>query len=76
MRNVVQLCLAANSILHMRKLSHAFLLFAYGFASRGYSFKKKTRWSNDKQLLNSVLASVICHCLASELFAEAEGWGK
>ena len=48
MRNAVQLCLAANNILHMRKGNHAFLLrtcdrscvkMADRFTSRGYSLK-------------------------------------
>ena len=47
MRNAVQLCLAANYIMHMRKGNRAFLLLAIAFAamadrfvSRGYSLKK------------------------------------
>ena len=47
MRNAVQLCLAANYIVHMRKGNRAFLLLAIAFAamadrfvSRGYSLKK------------------------------------
>jgi len=49
MRNVVQLCLAANNILPMRKRNHAFVLLAIvlglkkaaRFASRRYSLKNK-----------------------------------
>ena len=55
MRNTVQLCLAANNILHMRKGNRAFLLLAIAladrFASRGYLVKKQTRWSNDKTII-------------------------
>ena len=51
MRNAVQLCLAANTILLMRKGNRAFLLLAIAlagkmadrFASLGYSLKKQTR---------------------------------
>ena len=48
MRNAVQLCLAANNILHMHKGNHAFsscdrfwVKMAVRFASRIYSLKKK-----------------------------------
>ena len=59
MRNGVQLCLAANNILHMRKGNRAFspscdcscVKKADGFASRGYSTKKQTRWSNEKTII-------------------------
>ena len=60
MRNAVQLCLAANNILYMRKENRAFLLLAIALArkwkiasasaSRGYSLKNQTRWSNDKTI--------------------------
>ena len=47
MRNAVQLCLAANNILHMHKGNHAFsscdrscVKMADRFASRGYPLKK------------------------------------
>ena len=60
MRNAVQLCLAANNILLMRKGNRAFLLLAIAlacemadrFASKGYSLlKKQTQWSNDKTII-------------------------
>ena len=92
MCNVVQLFLAANAILLMRKRNHAFLLLAIalawkwqttsllvacvqtspppprkksrfflrergggrlytGYASRRYSIKKQTRWSNNKTII-------------------------
>ena len=59
MHNAVQPSLAANNILHMCKGNRAFLLFcdrscvkmADSFASRGYSLKKQTRWSNDKTII-------------------------
>ena len=38
MRNAVQLCLAANNFLHMRKGNRAFLLLAIAFV-----LKKQTR---------------------------------
>ena len=59
MRNAVQLCLAANNILLMRKGNRAFLLLAIAlacemadrFASQGYSLKKQTQWSNDETII-------------------------
>ena len=63
MRNVVQLCLAANNILFMRKRNHAFLLaialslkMAYRFASQRYSLKNKRGDRMIQKLLNSVVA--------------------
>ena len=58
-RNVAQLCLAANNILRMRKRNLAFLLLAIvlawkkadRFASRRWSLKKQTWWSNDKTII-------------------------
>ena len=50
MHNAVQLCLAANNILHMRKGNCAFLLLAITrvkmadrFASRGYLLNRQTQ---------------------------------
>ena len=55
MRNIVQLYLAANNILLIRKRNHAFLLLAWKvadrFASRRYSLIKKNWWSNDKSVI-------------------------
>ena len=34
MRNAIQLCLAANNILHMHKGNHAFLLLAITLAQK------------------------------------------
>ena len=55
MRNVIQLCLAANNVLLMCKWHHAFsccdrsyVKMADCFAYRRYSFK--TRWWNDKTI--------------------------
>ena len=64
MRNVVQLCLAANNILLMHKQNQTFLLLALAlawkmadrFASRGYSLKNKLSDQMIKQLLNLVIA--------------------
>ena len=64
MRNVVQLCLAANNILLMHKRNQTFLLLALAlawkmadrFASRGYSLKNKLSDQMIKQLLNLVIA--------------------
>ena len=64
MRNVVQLCLAANNILLMRKRNHAFLLLAIAlacemadrFAFRRYSLKNKLGDRMIEQLVNSVIA--------------------
>ena len=64
MRNVVQLCLAANNILLMHKRNQTFLLLAITlawkmadhFASRGYSLTNKLGDRMIKQLLNSVIA--------------------
>ena len=62
MRNVVQLCLAANNILRMRKRNDAFspscdrscVKMADRFASRGYSLKNNFGDRMIKQLLDSV----------------------
>ena len=51
MRNALQLCLAANNILHMRKRKPCFssscdrscVKMADRFASQGYSLKKQTQ---------------------------------
>ena len=55
MRNIIQLCLAANNVLLLRKWHHTFsscdrsyVKMADCFASRRYSLK--TRWSNDKTI--------------------------
>ena len=66
MRNVIQLCLATNNFLLMRKRHHAFLILllaialawkmAESFASRRYSLKNKLGDRMIKQLLNSVMA--------------------
>ena len=64
MRNVVQLCLAANNILLMHKRNQTFLLLGLAlawkmadhFASRGYSLKNKLSDQMIKQLLNLVIA--------------------
>ena len=64
MRNVVQLCLAANNIQLMRKRNHAFLLLAIAlawempdrFAFRRYSLKNKLGDRMIEQLVNSVIA--------------------
>ena len=53
MFNVVQLCLAANNILLVRKWNHAFLLFAIAVSWKWQIawqviIKKQTQWSNDK----------------------------
>ena len=63
MRNAVQLCLAANNILHMHKGNHAFsscdrscVKMADRFASRGYPLKKNKLGDRMiKQLLNSAI---------------------
>ena len=81
MCNAVQLCMAANNILHMRNGNRAFLLLASWvkmadhFASRGYSLKNKLGDRMVKHFLNSVIAkhrdlsvasrSIICLSLAS-----------
>ena len=59
MRNAVQLCLAANNILHMRKGNRAFLLYAIALAWKwqiaplpeDIHEKKQSRWSNDKTII-------------------------
>ena len=64
MRNAIQLCLAANNILHMHKGNHAFLLLAIALAWKWQiaSFPKDIHYKNKpgdqmiKQLLNSVNA--------------------
>ena len=64
MRNVVQLCLAANNILLVRKRNHAFLLLAIAlawkmadrFPLRRYSLKNKLGDRMIEQLVNSVIA--------------------
>ena len=92
MRNVVQLFLAANTILLMRKWNHSCSLLIYvisvitpgrqrvltGFR-RYYLLKKQTKWSNDINNYYWTWLSqniVIWKCLADQLFAEAEGCGK
>ena len=61
MRNVIQLCLAANNILLMRKRNHAWYVLAWKkadrFASRRYSLKNKLGDRMIKQILNSVITS-------------------
>ena len=80
MRNAVQLCLAANNILHMRKGNRAFLLLAialawkWQIASLPEDIHKINKLGDRmiKQLLNSVTQDiVICQCLADQLFASA-----
>ena len=64
MRNVVQLCLAPNNILLVRKLNHDFfpscdrscVKMADCFQSMGFLIKKKLGDRMTKQLLNSVIA--------------------
>ena len=64
MRNGVQLCLAANNILHMRKGNRAFLLLAIALAwkrqmaSLPEDIQQKNKLGDrmKKQLLNSVIA--------------------
>ena len=57
MRNVVQLCLAANNNLLIRKRKHAFLLaialaWKWLIASLPQDItKKQTRWSSDKTII-------------------------
>ena len=59
MGNVIQLCLATNNILLMRKWNHAFLLLAiplvwkWQIASlpEDIPYKKQTRWSNDNTII-------------------------
>ena len=58
MRNAVQLCLAANNILLMRKWNHNFLLLAIALAWKWQIASllkifiyKQTRWSNDKTII-------------------------
>ena len=59
MRNVVQLCLAANNILLMRKRNHVWYVLAWKkadrFAPRRCSLKNKLGDWMIKQLLNSVI---------------------
>ena len=59
MRNVVQLCMAANNVLLMRKRNHVWYVLAWKkadrFASRRYSLKNKLGDRMIKQLLNSVI---------------------
>ena len=67
MRNAVQLCLAANNILHMRKGNRAFLLLAIALAWKWQiaSLPEDIHWKNKlgnrmiKQLLNSVIAKYL-----------------
>ena len=52
MCSVVQLCLAANNILLIRKRNHAFLLLAISLAWKWQILiKKEIRWPNDKTLI-------------------------
>ena len=58
MRNVVQLCLAANNILLMRKWNQAFSFLRSLLHENGRSLhfpkifiKNQTRWSNDKTII-------------------------
>ena len=64
MRNVVQLCFAANNVLLMRKWNHAFLILAIALAWKwqiaslpeDIPYKNKPGNRMIKQLLNSVIA--------------------
>ena len=50
-------CFPANSILHMRKWNHAFLLLARNGRSLRFPkifLKKQTRWSNDKTIIQII----------------------
>ena len=85
MRNVVQLGLAANNILHICKGNRAFSFLRALLRENGRSlrfpriFIKNNKLGDRmiKQLLNSVIANiVICQCLADQLFASAFGFGK
>ena len=87
MRNAVQLCLAANNILHMRKGNCAFLLLAIALAWKwqiaslpeDIHSKKQTQWLNDKTIIElgyHIISIVICQCLADQLFASAFSFGK
>ena len=61
MRNVSQLCLAANNILLLHKWNHAFLLLAIALAWKwqfpeDIHYKNKVGERTRRQLLNSVIA--------------------
>ena len=85
MRNVVQLCMAANNILLMRKWNHAFLLpvitrawkMSDRFQSMSLFIENKLGDRMIKRLLNSVIANIVVfQCVADQLFASAFVFGK
>ena len=89
MRNVVQLFLATNTILLVRKWNHACSLLVYVISvitpgrqraptafRRYYLFKKQAQWSNDKTIIGLGHRKILWFVSADQLFAEAEGWGK
>ena len=78
MRNAVQLCLAANNILHMRKGNRAFLLLAIALVWKWqiaslpkdiHLKKKQTRWSNDNWSRRSIICLSLRHWQIIDLLA-------
>ena len=74
MHNGVQLRLAANNILLVRKWNLAFLLLAIAWRENALTTlpeddhwkKKKTPWPDDKTILNSILSQNIVICPKAE----------
>ena len=84
MRNAVQLCLAANNILLLRKETVLFSFLRSLLRENGRSLrfprifiKKQTRWSNDKTITELGYRNIVtCQSLADQLFVSAFGFGK
>ena len=72
MRNAVQLCLAANNILHMRKGNRAFLLLAIALVWKW----QIASLPKDIHLKKNKLGDQMITDLADQLFASAFGIGK
>ena len=70
MLNVVQLCLAGNNILLIRKWNHTFLLLAIALSWKWHIalkiiIKKKISRSNDKTIMVNLVITKYCHLSVS-----------
>ena len=78
MGNVIQLCLATNNILLMRKWNYAFLLLAIALVWKwqiaslpeDIPYKKQTRWSNDNTIIELCYRKIswfvnVMYCVSS-----------
>ena len=77
MRNVIQLCLAANNILLMREWNHAFLLLAIALAWKWQIASQMIKNKLSDRMIRQFwiwLSQNILTRLADQLFASANNW--